>query len=126
MMIRFYGLPIAATLLILTGMIKRRHTLIFVVTKIIIAICVAVFSIFVTMIILLGSTCAWTTDKVFFENKQNSSIKIVQRSYGCGATDSSRPIPKVFKVREITEDFIWATEIDTIKIDKNKWTRIEK
>jgi hypothetical protein len=77
------------------------------------------------MIVLLGSTCAWTTDKVFFENKQNSSVKIVQRHFGCGATDSSYPTVKVFRVREITSDLIWVTEIDTTQIDKSEWIRIE-
>jgi len=124
-MVRFYGLPIAATLLILTGVIKRKHTLTLIMIKVILAICVAVFSTVIAMIALLGSTCAWTVDKVLFENKQNISIKIVQRNYDCGATDSSRPNPKIFKVREITPDFIWATKIDTTEINKNEWIRTE-
>jgi len=123
--IRFYGFPIAATLLILTGMIKRKHTLCLIVTKIILATCIAVFSFFVMIIVLFGSMCAWTTDKVFFENKRNPSIKIVQRSFGCGATDSTPATIKVFKIREITSDLIWVTEIDTTQIDKSEWIRIE-
>ena len=125
-MIRFYGLPIAAALLILTGMIKRKHTLSIIVTKIILTIFVAVFSFYISVIDLFGNMCSSTTHKVFFENKQNPSIKIVQRSYGCGAIDSSPSVPLVFKVREITSNLIWVTDIDTTQIDKSEWIRIEK
>ena len=123
-MIRFYGFPVAAVLSVLTW-IKRKEWLPAIFIKIVLAICVAVVSGVITIIALLGNMCAWTTDKVFFENKQNSSIKIVQRGFGCGATDSDYPTYKTFKIREITSDFIWATKIDTNKIDKNEWIRIE-
>ena len=124
--IRFCGLPIAAILLVLTYKIKNKHTPILIVYKIILAIGVAFLFYFIAAIILLGSSmCAWTTDKVFFENRQNHSVKIVQRSFGCGATDSDYPTVKVFKIREITPVFIWVTKIDTNKINKNEWIRIE-
>lgn len=74
---------------------------------------------------LFAGMCDWTTDKIFFKNKQNSSIKIVQRSFGCGATDSSPATLKVFKVREITPYLIWVTSIDTNQINKVDWKRIE-
>jgi len=125
-MIRFYGFPIAATLLILTGMMKRKHTVTLIVTKAIIAICIAIFSFFIAAIFLLGGVCGWITDnKMFFENKQNPSIKIVMRSFDCGAFDSSYPDFKAYKVRKITKDFIWATKIDTNQINKNEWIRVE-
>jgi len=122
--IGIFGFSITATLFVLIRMIKRKHISEFIVIKIILANCVAV-SFCIIMTVFLGSMCAWTTDKVFFENKQNSSIKIVQRHFGCGATDSSEPTIEVFKIREITPYLIWATKIDTNQIDKNEWIRVE-
>ena len=124
--IGFYGFPIAVSVLILTGMIKRRHSLGFIITKIVLAIVGYVGSVFVITIMLFAAMCGWTTDKVFFENKQNPSTKIVQRRFGCGAGDSSPATIKVFKIREISSDFIWATKIDTTKIDKSEWVRINE
>ena len=123
-MIRFCGFPIAAVLSVLTW-IKSKDTSYIVVGKIILAVCVAVVSWGVSVIALLGGVCGYITDNVFFENKQKPSIKIVQRHYDCGAFDSDYPTYKIFKIKEITSDFIWATEIDTNKIDKNEWIRIE-
>lgn len=122
--IRFYGFPIAI-MLTLTGTIKSKDTSGIIATKIFLTICVSVFSIFVVVMTLFAGMCDWTTDKVFFENKQNSSIKIVQRSFGCGATDSSPATLKVFKVREFTPYLIWVTSIDSNQINKSEWTRME-
>ncbi len=122
--IRFYGIPIAI-MLTLTGTIKSKDTSGSIATKIFLTICVSAFSIFIMFMTLFAGMCDWTTDKIFFENKQNSSIKIVQRSFGCGATDSSPATLKVFKVREITPYLIWVTSIDTNKINKDEWKRIE-
>lgn len=122
--IRFYGFPIAI-ILTLTGTIKEKDTSGVITTKIIWTLCVSAFSIFVMIMTLFAGMCDWTTDKVFFERKQNSSIKIVQRSFGCGAMDSSPATLKVFKISEITPYLIWLTKIDTNKINRSEWTRIE-
>ena len=126
MMIRVISFPIAATLTVLTGMLKCHHNLKFIIVKIIIAVGVAYLSSIISAIALFGSMCAWSTDKVFFESKQNPSITIVQRSLDCGAFDSSHPVGIVFKIRRITPNFIWAPKIDTAQIDKNEWIRIEE
>jgi len=124
--IRFYWFIISAVLLILTGVIERKHTLNLIITKIILSFGIVGFSIFVTMGIIIGSVCGWTVDdKVFFENKQNSSIKIIMRNYDCGALDSSYPDFRPYKVRKISDNFNWATKIDTTKINRNEWIRIE-
>ena len=121
--IRFYGFPIAI-LLTLTGTIKKADATSSVATKIFLTIGVAAFSVFVMVMTLFAGMCDWTTDKVFFENIKNPSVKIVQRDFGCGATDSSPATIKLFKVREITPLLIWVTPIDTNKIDKSDWNRI--
>jgi len=122
--IHFYGLPIVI-MLTLTGTIKKKDALGLIVAKIFGTICAAAFSAFVMIATLLAGMCDWTTDRVFFENKQNPSIKIVQRSYGCGAIDSSPATLKVFKVREIAPYLIWVTNIDTSQINKSEWTMVD-
>ena len=79
--IRFYGFPIAI-LLTLTGTIKKADATSSVATKIFLTIGVAAFSVFVMVMTLFAGMCDWTTDKVFFENIKNPSVKIVQRDFG--------------------------------------------
>ena len=123
--IRFYGFPITI-ILTLTGTIKKKDTTGTIATKVLTTIVISVVSIFIMVMTLFAGMCDWTTDIVFFENKLNPSIKIVQRSFGCGATDSSPATLKVFKVKEITPYLIWTTSIDTNQINKYEWTRIEQ
>ncbi|MBL7800688.1 MAG: hypothetical protein JNL95_08170 [Chitinophagales bacterium] len=122
--IRFYGFPITI-ILTLTGTIKKDDSSGVIVTKIVMTIFISAFSVFVMFIMLFAEMCDWSTDKVVFVNKQNPSTKIVQRSFGCGATDSSPETIKVFKIREITPYFIWVTNIDTNQINKSEWTSLK-
>ena len=123
--IRFYGIPIAI-ILTLTGTIKNKDTAGTVTIKVFATIVISLFSVFVMVMTLFAGMCDWTTENVIFENKLNPSTKIVQRSFGCGATDSSPATLKVFKVKEITPFLIWTTTIDTNQINKSEWTRIEQ
>ena len=122
--IRFYGFPVAI-ILTLTGTIKKKDTTGTMVLKIFITIVISAFSLLVMIMALFAGMCDWTTDKVFFENKHRTSTKIVQRSYGCGATDGSAATIKIVKVKEITPYLIWVASIDTTKINKGEWTRRE-
>ena len=122
--IRLFGFPIAI-LLTLSGTIKPNDTSGSIGGKILLTLFVSGISFFFMVITLFASMCSWTTGKVFFESKQDRSIKIVERDYGCGATDSGRPICKIFKVKNITNYLIWVTEIDTNKIDKSQWVKID-
>ena len=122
--IRGFGFPIAV-MLTMTGTIKSKDKAGIIATKLVLTIVAAAFSFFIIVMTAFAGMCDWTTDKIFFENKQNSSIKIVQRSFGCGATDSSPATLKVFKVSEITPYLIWVTSIDTNQINKSEWIRIE-
>lgn len=122
--IRFYGFPICI-ILTLTGTIKRQDTSGIVTTKVLTTLLISGFSVFIMFMTLFAGMCDWTTYKVFFENKQNPSTKIVQRSFGCGATDSSPATLKIFKIREFTPYFICVTSVDTTEINKSEWTRIK-
>lgn len=120
---RFYGFPIAI-ILTLTGTVKKGDTSGNVVSKVFLTLLIAAFSVIIMFMTLFFEMCDSTTVKVLFENKQNASIKIVERSFGCGATDSSPATFKIFKIREISSYLIWVTAIDTTQIDKSKWKRV--
>ena len=122
--LRFYGFPIAI-MLSLTGTIKKKDESGQIAVKVFLTFCVSAFSVFIMFMTLFSGMCDWTTNKVFFENKQNTSIKIVQRDFGCGATDSSPATIKLFKIKEITPLLIWVTDIDTNQINKSEWSRIQ-
>lgn len=121
---RGFSFPIAV-LGTLTGTLKRKDTKGDFLIKIVLTIIAAVFSFYIIALYALGNLCSYTTSSVFFENKQNSSIKIVERSFGCGAVDGLPSSLHVHKVREISPYLIWVTNIDTNTINKDEWIRIK-
>jgi hypothetical protein len=121
----FLGFP-TTLLLTLFFTLKEKDGIGMTIGKIAITIVVAVGFILMIGMLALENMCDWSTERTIFENKQNNSIKIVDRSFGCGATDSGAPTHTIFRIREITGYFIWATKIDTNTIDKSKWNRITK
>ena len=68
--------------------------------------------------------CSWSTGPTIFKNVSSSS-KIVWRDFGCGAVDSSPPTIEISKVTEITPLFIYITKVDTTKLDKKIWIRVD-
>ncbi len=123
--IRFYGVPIAI-IFTLTGTLKKKESWGEIISKIVLTIFACLGSLVIMTMMLFGGMCAWTTDKVLFEHKQQSTIKIEKRSFGCGATDSGPSKPGIFKVNNFTPYFRYATPIDTNEIDKNEWLRIKQ
>ncbi|MFA9213584.1 MAG: hypothetical protein ACEQSR_07020 [Candidatus Methylacidiphilales bacterium] len=123
--IRFYGVPIAIVFT-LTGTIKKKESWVEIISKIVLTIFACFGSLVIMTMILFGGMCAWTTDKVLFELKNQPTIKIEERSYGCGATDSGPSKLGIFKVRNFTPYFVYATPIDTNEIDKSEWLRIKQ
>jgi hypothetical protein len=120
--IRFWGLPLSI-MLTLTGTLKPNDSSIG--SKVILTLLISGISVFIMIISLFGDMCGWTaTGKVFFEDKKDHSIKIVERDYGCGALDSGLPKYKVVKIKELTKYLVLVTEIDTNKIDKSEWIRV--
>jgi uncharacterized BrkB/YihY/UPF0761 family membrane protein len=117
---RFYGLPIVL-LLTLFETIKPQDSKNKKLTKIVLTICLSLFSVFILFITLFAGMCRWTDNKVLFHKTKDESTKIILREYGCGATDSGRPNYKIFKVKYIVPYIYWVTDFDTIKIDKQIW-----
>ncbi|ANH80883.1 hypothetical protein A8C56_07730 [Niabella ginsenosidivorans] len=67
--------------------------------------------------------CRWANNKILFENIKDKTAKIVLRDFGCGATDSGSPAYKICKIKNISSLFIWVTNVDTTKIDRQIWQR---
>ena len=122
--VRFFGLPIVI-LLTLFGTLKSKDSTGTKTTKIVLTICISLFSVFILFMTVFAGMCRWTNNKILFENINNTKTKIVLRDFGCGATDSGSPTYKVCKIKNITPFLIWVTSIDTTKIDRQLWRRAE-
>lgn len=84
----------------------------------------SIFLILSGMIGWGGAMCAWTESRTLFVNGEDPDQRIVLRDFGCGATDSSPPVKKVFVVDTFNSWFISAHQIDTTTIDKTQWQRV--
>jgi hypothetical protein len=122
--VRFFGLPIVI-LLTLFGTLKIKDSTGKKTGKIVLTICIALFSVFVLFMTVFAGMCRWTNNKILFENVNDKTTKILLRDFGCGATDSGSPIHKVCKIKSITPLLICVTSIDTTKIDRQTWRRVE-
>lgn len=122
--IRFFGLPIAI-LLTLFGTLKQKDPTDTRIGKIVLTICVAAFSAFILFMTVFAGMCRWTNNKVLFENKNDKTTKIVLRDFGCGATDSGSPTYKVCKIKRISPLLVWVTNVDTTKINRVAWLRVD-
>ena len=120
---RFFCLPLVI-LLTLFGTIKPKHAANHIIIKVVLTICVSLFSVLILIIIWFASWCNWTNKKVLFKNKKNRNTTIVLRAYGCGAWDSDSPIYKVYKVKKILASFNWVTETDTTNINMQNWLMV--
>lgn len=117
---RFYSFLIALPLT-LCGTIKQSDRWHIILSKVAGTILITFVAFFIIALALFADMCSWTTAKVLFQKINDPSTKIVLRSFGCGATDSSKPVIKVFKIKEITKNVIWVTNIDTTTINRKDW-----
>ena len=121
---RFFGLPVVI-LLTLFGTLKTKDSTGTKTTKIVLTICVSLLSVFILFITVFAGMCRWTNNKVLFHNINDKTTEIVLRDFGCGATDSGSPTYKVCKIKTILTSLIWVTDIDTTKIDRQIWQRVD-
>lgn len=68
--------------------------------------------------------CAWTNDGILFRHKTGSSLSIIERSFGCGAVDSSPPIYQTFQCEELSFGLLYITQIDTSELNLAEWLLI--
>jgi hypothetical protein len=119
----FYGFPLAI-LLTLSGSIQKADGVLAIIVKTFVTLIVAAASLVIMVIWMFTSMCGWYTTAELFENKEDPELKIATRDFGCGATDSSPNVTKVFKVRHVTDYMIWYVEADTNRLDMREWKRI--
>tara|TARA_R110002072_G_C7652556_1_gene508851 strand:- start:16 stop:516 length:501 start_codon:yes stop_codon:yes gene_type:complete len=120
----FFAIPIAI-LLTLFGTINDKDKGSKIAGKVIGTSIAAAVTVFIMFMSIFTDMCVWTNRQVLYENKNDSNTKIIVRDFGCGATDSGPPTVGIYKVRYFTDYFIRSTKIDTAKIDKNEWIKIE-
>ena len=120
----FFVVPIAI-LLTLLGTIKGKDNGSIIAGKVIGTVVLVAVTIFIMFMSIFADMCVWTNREVLYEHKNDSNTKIIVRDFGCGATDSGPPTVAIYKVQYFTDYFIRATKIDTAKIDKKEWIKIE-
>ena len=120
---RFYLLPICI-LLTLFGTIKKSESRDRKGVKIGLTVLASFISLIVLFFSIFADMCSWTDNKILFIKADDPKTKIVLRDYGCGATDSGKPIYKIFKVTALSSYLVHVTVIDTTKMDKTQWTQI--
>ena len=112
-------LPVAI-LLTLVDKNKARRWLRSPSLRIIIAIVTFVFF----GIFLFGKTlCGYGSGVVLFVDKEDTAVKIVERSFGCGAYDSDLPKSEFVKVKPLTGWLRYVKHVDTAKLDRRKWVQ---
>lgn len=121
---RFFGIPVCI-LMTLFGTIRPDEDSETLSVKIILTGILAVMSFICLVGVIFSDMCSSSYHRVLFEEKENTSHKIVERSFGCGATDSSPAHVSVFELWEVTPLFIWVEKVDTSHIDLKEWNRVE-
>jgi hypothetical protein len=120
----FTGFPIAI-LFTLSGTIKPGDSAGSMGIKFVLTLLICGIVLFFMISTTLAGMCNWTTLRELFVNKHDHSVKIVERGFGCGATDGGEPSVRVFKTENMTNYLIWVTPIDTNLIDRYEWIRTE-
>ena len=117
---RYIAIPVCL-LLTLSGTIRKHDNAGIILAKCIGTVLTAVLVLFVMAMAAFGDMCNWDTERILFENKNDRSQKILLRSFGCGATDSSSPLLQVVKATYYTPHLFHLTAIDTTTIDRTVW-----
>lgn len=85
-----------------------------------------IFYYFILLFVTVFDMCDYTNRKTLFQNKSDKNITIISREFGCGAFDSSpnsNHIEKAYSFLGLIENY---SRIDTNKINKKEWIRVEK
>jgi NhaP-type Na+/H+ or K+/H+ antiporter len=72
----------------------------FVIKRIIISVVTFILIIIYSFTSMWSSMCLWSTRRILFEKISDRSIKIIERDFGCGATDSSPAQLRFLKSRK--------------------------
>lgn len=112
-------------LLTFFGTIKKRHGVFRKVLIIILTVSIAAFCFFYLLSNMLRiGFGAWTTFNIAYENKNNSEPQIREQRYDAGALGYGGY--RVVEVKPFAILFWKVTPVDTTKIDKSDWKRVDK
>ena len=120
----FFGIPIAVLFtLARLGFKDRRNLVVWKEVLKTVGLSVGIFIVFFFYAIASfgSSMCRTTTGQTIFTKSNSSTTKIVERHFGCGATDSGPGIITIAKQVDILSIFWYYSEIDTIGIAKSDW-----
>lgn len=120
----FTLLPVAI-LLTLFGTIKRKHSVIRKTTTIILTAAFASFCfLFLLNNIFTIGFGAWKTFNIAYENKHAPEHQIIEQRYDIGALGYGDS--RVVEVKPVAGIFWKVIKVDTNKIDKTNWMRVDK
>lgn len=90
------------------------------------SVAIAIILFIVLSFSMFGRTfCAYSNVPIF-ENSLIPSIKIIERSYGCGAYDSDYPKYEYYKIIPILPVMNYITRVDTTEIDHKIYKPLKK
>jgi predicted neutral ceramidase superfamily lipid hydrolase len=81
---------------------------------------------FIAGIASFADMCDYFYEGVLFANKANPKVMIIKKSFGCGATDSGPATMHYYKSTEFLHTFRWISPIDTTKLNKAEWNRVDQ
>lgn len=79
--------------------------------------------VFISFFVFAKTMCGYITDEVLFVNKSDTSLKVVEKHYDCGATDSDLPKYEYYKTKALTRQILYSKQIDTSHLDKSEWMK---
>jgi len=112
----------AAFLLTLFKTLKKNSAWHIEMRTILLTVTAALFSVLIFMFGFYDDLCGSTTKRTLFINHQVPSSRIFLREFGCGAANAGER-QEVVRVDTIFGILIRVTEIDTTKLNRNKWMR---
>jgi hypothetical protein len=74
---------------------------------------------------IVFNMCSYSTVKTLYIKKDCSYNTIIVRNFDCGAYDSDKPKYEIINKVSILSVIQLVSTIDTSKINKNNWTKIE-
>lgn len=117
------GIPVLIWLLVLVTKLFK-HKLINVIIRIAFSVIMIIYFPYYLFFALMG-TGIERIDKEIFINKENENIKIEAMRFDAGATDGGGR-GKIVKVHYIFPLLRKVEDIDTNKIDRSKWIRVDR
>lgn len=85
----------------------------------------AVFVFLYFFVTIVFDFCVADYGQAIYRSKENPSVQIVERDFGCGATDSGPASISFCEIEYYPLGLIYVTRIDTTKIDLKLWDRID-